>query len=129
MTASGRDRWRRAFAVAVLAPTVAGCFTGQLFAYGRRREYATEILAAVPAKHGTAVRYAVDVTDDDGRPLGTDVRAACVAAPPDGVALDDLTRTRTEPWVYPMVPFALVLDALAVPFLVVMSPAVLIVGD
>ena len=115
--------------MAVLACGATGCFTGQLFAYGRRREYATEILSAAPSRRGTALRYVVDVTDDQGRPLATGERTACLAAPPDAIALDDLTRIRTAPWVYPMVPVTLALDALAVPFLVVMSPAVLVVGE
>ena len=39
------------------------------------------------------------------------------------------TRTRTVPWVYALLPLALAADAVVTPVLVLLSPAVLIVGD
>ena len=44
-------------------------------------------------------------------------------------ALRELTRIRTEPWAYALVPFALAADTVVTPTLILMSPAVLVVGD
>ncbi len=40
-----------------------------------------------------------------------------------------LTREWVEPWVYPLLPFAVVYDAVAVPVLLIFAPAVIIPGD
>jgi len=40
-----------------------------------------------------------------------------------------LTEERIAPWVYPLLPFAVVYDAVAVPVLLVFAPAVIVPGD
>ena len=40
-----------------------------------------------------------------------------------------LTLTRMAPWVWPLLPLAVVYDAVAVPMLLVFAPAVIIPGD
>jgi hypothetical protein len=40
-----------------------------------------------------------------------------------------LTRRSTAPWAYPLVPFALAVDAVVVPVLIVLAPVVLLSGD
>jgi hypothetical protein len=40
-----------------------------------------------------------------------------------------LTRRRTEPWVYPLVPVALAIDLVTNPVLLFFAPAVIVVGD
>jgi hypothetical protein len=50
----------------------------------------------------------------------------------DGGAFLDpavLTETRLAPWVWPLLPLAVVYDAVAVPVLLVFAPAVIIPGD
>jgi hypothetical protein len=129
MPACSPDRWRRTAGAVVLALALPGCVTGHLFAAGRRREYAREIDAPIPDGAGTLVRYTAEVTADDGSSRGTVVRTIHLppGAPPP--APRDLTRTRTEPWVYPLVPLTLACDVILVPTLVLMSPAILVVGD
>lgn len=51
---------------------------------------------------------------------------------PDGTAFLHpavLTEERIAPWVYPLLPFAVVYDAVAVPVLLVFAPAVIVPGD
>lgn len=43
--------------------------------------------------------------------------------------LNALTRQRTEPWVWPLVPVALLGDAVIMPVLVLLSPSILVTGD
>lgn len=129
MPASWPDRRRRAAGVVLLALALPGCVTGHLFEAARRREYAREIDAPIHDGAGTLVRYTAEVTADDGSSRGTVVRTIRLppGAPPPTPR--ELTRTRTEPWVYPLVPLTLACDVVAVPTLVLMSPAILLFGD
>ena len=120
---------RRAVAVLAIAVTASGCVTGHVLQAGRRREYAREIHAVTHDGSDTIVAFTADVVDDDGVPCGTverSIRLRGVQAPP---SLRDLTRIRTEPWAYALVPAALAADAVVTPTLILMSPAVLVVGD
>ena len=122
---------RRACAVAALALALAtsGCVTGHVLQAGRRREYAREIHAVTHENGDTVVAYTADVVNDDGVPCGTVERTVRLRGMRDAPTLRELTRTRTEPWAYALVPPALVADTVVTPTLILMSPAVLIVGD
>ena len=129
MPACSREGLRRAAAVTALAIALPGCVTGHVVAAARRREYAREIHAVTRDAGGTQVRYTAEVMDDAGASRGTVERTACL--PPDAAepTLRDLTRIRSAAWVYPLLPLALAADVVMVPTLVLMSPAVLVVGD
>jgi hypothetical protein len=129
MPACSRERVRRAAAVTALALVLPGCVTGHLAAAARRREYAREIHAVTRDDRGTLVRYTAEVTDDAGASLGMVERTARLPPGTHEPALRALTRLRTAAWVYPLVPLALAADVVVVPTLVLMSPAVLVVGD
>ncbi len=129
MPACSRDRCRRVAAVLALALLLPGCLTGHLVAAARRREYAREIQSVSRGEGGTVIHYTAEVTDDDGASRGTVVRTARLEGDGPAPPLRELTRTRTEAWVYPLIPFALAVDVVLVPTLVLMSPAVLVVGD
>jgi len=77
----------------------------------------------------TIVAYTADVVDDDGVPCGTVERTVRLRGAQTAPSLRDLTRTRTAPWAYALVPAALAADAVVTPTLILMSPAVLVVGD
>jgi hypothetical protein len=107
---------------------VSGCVSGHLLAAGRRREYARSLHGVTRTAAGIDVRYTAEVTDDDGHTLEIVERDARL--PPDhDLALQDLTRTWTAPWVYPLLPPALAADAVVFPTLTLLAPFVLIVGD
>jgi hypothetical protein len=114
--------------VTALALLLPGCVTGHLVAAARRREYAREIHAVTRDAGATHVHYTAEV-DDAGGSRGMVARTARLAPDAAEPPLRDLTRLRTEPWVYPLLPLALAADVVVVPTLVLMSPAVLIVGD
>jgi hypothetical protein len=40
-----------------------------------------------------------------------------------------LSRTHVAPWIYPLLPFGLVVDAIADPVLILFAPAVMVIGD
>jgi hypothetical protein len=120
---------RRAVALAALVLLLPGCVSGHLFAAGRRREYAREIQAVTPSGTETLVRYTAEVVDDDGAPVRTVVRTARLDGGRATVEPRELTRIRTEPWVYALLPLALALDAVVTPAVVLMTPAPLLVGD
>ena len=65
--------------------------------------------------------------------LGTTThKDALLVRDADGGAFLDpavLTRTHTAAWVWPLFPFAVVYDVVAVPVLLVFAPAVIIPGD
>jgi len=103
--------------------------TGHVLQAGRRREYAREIHAVTQDGGDTIVAYTADVVDDDGVPCGTVERSIRLRGVQAAPSLRDLTRTRTEPWAYALVPAALAADAVVTPTLILMSPAVLVVGD
>ena len=113
----------------MLALVLPGCLTGHLVAAARRREYAREIQTVSHDERGTVVRYTAEVTDDDGASRGMVERTARVEADAAEPTLRELTRTRTEAWVYPLIPLTLAVDVVLVPTLVLMSPAVLVFGD
>jgi hypothetical protein len=115
--------------VTALALLLPGCVTGHLVAAARRREYAREIHAVTRDAGATHVHYTAEVVDDAGGSRGMVARTARLAPDAAEPPLRDLTRLRTEPWVYPLLPLALAADVVVVPTLVLMSPAVLIVGD
>jgi hypothetical protein len=85
----------------------------------------------------------VDHLPDDAEPAGTPVHLHIEpeeAGEPRLFAPDSeggdlylhpavLTRQWVEPWVYPLLPFAVVYDAVAIPVLLVFAPAVIIPGD
>ena len=129
MPAGCRERLRRAAAVTALALALPGCVTGHVMAAARRREYAREIHAVTHDRDGTSVRYTAEVTDDAGASCGMVERTVRLPADAGEPTLRGLTRLRTEPWVYPLLPLTLAADVVVVPTLVLMSPAVLIVGD
>ena len=120
---------RRAVAALAIAVTASGCVTGHVLQAGRRREYAREIRAVTQDGGDTIVAYTADVVDDDGVPCGTVERTVRLRGAQTAPSLRDLTRTRTEPWAYALVPAALAADAVVTPTLILMSPAVLVVGD
>ena len=120
---------RRAVAALAIAVTASGCVTGHVLQAGRRREYAREIRAVTHEGGDTIVAYTADVVNDDGVPCGTVERSVRLHGAPAAPSLRDLTRTRTEPWAYALVPLALAADAVVTPTLILMSPAVLVVGD
>jgi len=129
MPVSCPERAFRAAAVVALALVLPGCVTGHLVAAARRREYAREIHAVSRDGTGLRVRYTAEVTDDDGGSRGMVERTVRLAGDGGEPSLRQLTRTRTEPWVYPLIPLALAADVVIIPTLVLMSPAVLVVGD
>jgi len=98
-------------------------------AAARRREYAREIQAVTRTNGGTVVRYTAEVTNDDGASCGTVERTARLEGDGQGPTLRQLTRTRTEAWVYPLIPLAAAVDVVLIPTLVLMSPAILVFGD
>ena len=120
---------RRAAAVLAIAVTASGCVTGHVLQAGRRREYAREIHAVTQDGGDTIVAYTADVVNDDGVPCGTVERTVRLRGAQAAPGLRDLTRTRTEPWAYALVPVTLAADAVVTPTLILMSPAVLVVGD
>jgi hypothetical protein len=122
-------RARRAVAALAIAATASGCVTGHVLQAGRRREYAREIHAVTHDGGDTIVAYTADVVDDDGVPCGTVERTVRLRGAQAAPSLRELTRTRTEPWAYALVPAALAADAVVTPTLILMSPAVLVVGD
>ena len=129
MPACSRDRCGRVVGVLALALLLPGCFTGHLLAAARRREYAREIQTVTHGQSGTVVRYTAEVTDDDGASRGMVERTARVEGDGPEPTLRQLTRTRTEAWVYPLIPLALAVDVVLIPTLVLMSPAILVFGD
>ena len=130
MPACSRDRLRRAAAVGALALLLPGCVTGHLLAAARRREYAREIVeVSRDARGAVIVRYTAEVVDDAGGSRGMVARSARMPADTGEPTLRELTRLRTEAWAYPLLPLAVAADVVVVPTLVLMSPAVLLVGD
>ena len=115
--------------MAALALASSGCVTGHVLQAGRRREYAREIHSVTHDGADTVVAYTADVVDDDGVPCGTVERTVRLRATRETPTLRALTRIRTEPWAYALVPVALAADAVVTPTLILMSPAVLVVGD
>jgi hypothetical protein len=101
---------------------------GRRLARGGRR--AALALADLARREPSPAAYSVvRLADDaplDGRPIGV-----ADASPLGDVQLLSavLTRTWTEPWVYPLVPFTLVADAVADPVLFFFAPAVIVPGD
>jgi hypothetical protein len=120
---------RLAVAALAIAVTVSGCVTGHVLQAGRRREYAREIRAVTHEGSDTVVAYTADVVNDDGVPYGTVERTVRLRGVREAPSLRELTRTWTEPWAYALVPPALVADTVVTPTLILMSPAVLVVGD
>ena len=127
MAACSRRRGTAAAVACALA--LSGCVTGHVLQAGRRVEYAREIEAAPAGDGSTVVEYRAEITADDGTPVGSAVRTRRLACAPDDVRPGDLTRTWMAPWVYPLVPLTLAADAVVVPTLLLMSPAILLVGD
>ena len=113
----------------MIAAAASGCVTGHVLQAGRRREYAREIRSVTHENGETVVAYTADVVDDDGVPCGTVDRTVRLHGAQAAPSLRELTRTRTEPWAYALVPAALAADAVVTPTLILMSPAVLVVGD
>ena len=90
-----------------------------------------------------------------GRPVALHVGPICAAAPPPLLEIEEgpdgrhvrfvlhetwkaeyapffsaaLTRTRTAPWAYPLLPLGLAVDAVTNPVLLFFAPAVIVVGD
>jgi hypothetical protein len=125
-----RSARRTAAALAIgLALSASGCVTGHVLQAGRRREYAREIESVSHEGGDTVVRYTASVVDDAGDPCGVVERTVRLPGVREAPALRELTRTRTEPWAYALVPVALAADAVVTPTLILMSPAVLVVGD
>jgi hypothetical protein len=120
---------RRVLAIAALALVLPGCMSGYLFAAGRRREYAREVQSVTPDADATVVRYVAEVVDDDGEAIGTVVRIVRLPGERETIDRRELTRVRTEPWVYAVLPLALALDAVVTPTMVLLAPAPLLVGD
>ena len=120
---------RRAAVALAIAVTASGCVTGHVLQAGRRREYAREIRSVTHENGDTVIAYTADVVDDAGLPCGTAERTVRLHGDQQAPSLRELTRTRTEPWAYALVPPALVADAVVTPTLILMSPAVLVVGD
>ena len=120
---------RRAVAALAIALTASGCVTGHVLQAGRRREYAREIRAVMHDGEDTVVAYTADVVNDDGIACGTVERTVRLRGTREAPSLRELTRTRTEPWAYALVPAALAADAVVTPTLILMSPAILVVGD
>jgi len=120
---------RRAVAALAIAVTASGCVTGHVLQAGRRREYAREVHAVTHEGNDTVVAYTADVVNDDGVPCGTVERTVRLSGTRDAPSLRELTRTRTEPWAWALVPPALIADAVVTPTLILMSPAILVVGD
>jgi hypothetical protein len=122
-------RSARTVAAVALALVASGCVTGHVLQAGRRREYAREIHTVTQQGDDTVVAYTAEVVDDDGVPCGTVERTVRLRGAQATPALRELTRTRTEPWAYALVPLALAADTVVTPTLILMSPAVLVVGD
>jgi hypothetical protein len=120
---------RRAVAALAIAVTTSSCVTGHVLQAGRRREYAREIHAVTHDGGDTIVAYTADVVNDDGVPCGTVERTVRLRGTREAPGLRELTRTRTEPWAWALVPPALAADAVVTPTLILMSPAILVVGD
>lgn len=120
---------RRLVALVALALWCSGCVSGHLLAAARRREYAREIHAVTPADGETVVAYTAEVVDDDGRSLGRVARTRRLAGRRARVEPRELTRTRTAPWFYAVLPLALVVDGFVTPTTVLLAPAPLVVGD
>ena len=120
---------RNVVAAVALALTASGCVTGHVLQAGRRREYAREIVRVTKERGDTVVTYTADVVTDDGVPCGVVERTVRLAGVQEPPPLRVLTRTRTEPWAYALVPMALAADAVVTPTLILMSPAILVVGD
>jgi hypothetical protein len=116
-------------AAVALVTLASGCVSGHLFAAGRRREYARSIHAVTPTAGATIVDYTADVTDDDGDVIDSLERTTRLPGERNQVALRDLTRTWTAPWVYPVLPLAIAADAVVFPLLTALAPIVIIVGD
>jgi hypothetical protein len=87
----------------------------------------------------TADRVRVERLPDDAPVIGapTELR---LAPPRDALLVRDadggtfldpavLTETRIAPWVWPLMPLAVVYDAVAVPVLLVFAPVVIVPGD
>ena len=78
-------------------------------------------------RNGDETPY-LEIEHDNGR----DVRLALHQsnhAPAGVLESAALTRRRIAPWVYPLVPFALVVDVVTNPVLLFFAPAVMVVGD
>ena len=81
----------------------------------------------VSARDGTRPVLAVEDAAD-GRPYRLVVEGAGVD-PPGAFYSAALTERRSALWVYPLLPFSLVFDAVTNPVLLFFAPAVIVVGD
>jgi hypothetical protein len=145
-------RWERAVAIeqaSVEGERLLVAYTAEITddqgePLGRRRRRAAVSLADVRAGLPTE-RVRVEPLSDDAALGGAGV-AATLAPAADGPATIELgdgagaaaapplyasvlTRHGTEPWVYPLVPAALAVDAVAVPVLLFFAPGAIVVGD
>jgi hypothetical protein len=71
----------------------------------------------------------LDVRREDGRDVAV---AFHPADGPDGSVVfysGSLTRSRTAPWVYPLVPFAAAVDLVSNPVLLFLAPIVIVLGE
>jgi hypothetical protein len=71
----------------------------------------------------------LDVERVDGRHTRVVLRDAQAPTPYAPLHSAALTRVSTVPWVYPLVPLTLAVDAVVDPVLLFFAPAVLVVGD
>lgn len=89
-----------------------------------RPQLPLQLAGAADATPAPSARVMVE----DGRHVALQVcpaDAACYAPLPSGA----LTRVRTEPWAYPLLPFLLAVDAVGDPILLFFAPAVMAIGD
>jgi hypothetical protein len=75
---------------------------------------------------GRAVGVETVPAPAEGAPVSLLVHDAAVAAPIPG---NVFTRTSTAPWVYPLVPLAVCVDATSLPILLFFAPGPMVIGD
>ena len=71
----------------------------------------------------------LEVVAKDGRDTALVWRDAPGAPPHAPVPLAALTRSRTAPWAWPLMPPMLVVDAVLTPVLIVLAPSVMVLGE
>jgi hypothetical protein len=71
----------------------------------------------------------LDVTEADGRDVGLIWRDASGEAAGAPLPTAALTQVRIAPWVWPLVPATLAVDAVGTPLLLFFAPAVMVIGE
>jgi hypothetical protein len=87
------------------------------------------IVRGAPSGYDAMATPILEVVQSDGRDSALVWRDAASAPPWAPVPTTGLTRLRIEPWVWPLLPPALVADAVVGPILLFFAPAIVVVGE